>query len=143
MQAIRGHAENDVTDLNVFPGDNAVALDDADDKARQIVFAVGIETWHFGRLSANQRAAIVLAGIGNALDYFFGDRWFKLSGCQIIHEEQRGGALHGDVVDAMVDEVPANRGVEAHFKGNFEFGSHAIDARNQNGVDILGLVDSK
>ena len=73
----------------VFTGDDLFAFDHADDEAREIVFAVGVEAGHLGGLAADERAAVVLAGFGDAFDHFFGDGRIELAGRQIIHEEQR------------------------------------------------------
>jgi len=143
VQAIGGHAENDVADLHVFAGDDVLAFDHAHNKARQVVLAVGIEAWHLGGLAADQRAAVVFAGIGNAFNHFLGDLGLQLAGGEIVHEEQRSGALDGDVIDAMIDQVGSDGGVQPHFEGNLQLRSHAIDAGDQDGIQVLGLVDDE
>ena len=129
--------------LNVFAGDDLVALDNADNEAGKIVFAIGIEAGHFGGFAADEGAAVVLAGIGEAGDNFFGDFRFEFAGGEVVHEEHGRGALHGDVVDAVVDQVAADRVVEVHFEGDFEFGADAVDAGDEHGIEILLLIDRR
>ena len=116
-----------------------LAFDHTDDEAREIVLAVGVEAGHFGGFAANQRAAIVLAGIGDALDHFFGDVRLELAGGKVVHEEQRGGALHCDVVHTMVDQVRTHGVVKVHLESDFKLGAYAVDAGDQHGVEILVL----
>ena len=130
-------SENDIADFDRFAGHDFFALDDAHDKSGKIVFALGVEAGHLGRLAADQRAAIVFAGVGKSFDDFLGDFGFEFSRGQVIHEEQRCGALHGDVVDAVIDQVRSDGVVDLHFEGDFEFSADAIDARDENGIEIF------
>ena len=85
-----------------------LALDHADDESGQVVFALGIEAGHLGGFAADERAAVVLAGLGQAGDDLLGDLRLQLADGEVVHEEQRRGALHGDVVDAVVHQVGAD-----------------------------------
>ena len=58
----------------------------------------------------------------------------ELARRQVVEEEQRRRALHGDVVDAVVDQVLADRVVNAQLKGDLQLGAHAIGARHQHRV---------
>ena len=64
----------------------------------------------------------------------------SLAGGQIVHEKQRRGALHGNVVDAVIDQVGADGVVDVHLEGDFQLGAHAVHARHQNRVHPLRLV---
>ena len=75
-----GKPEDDVADLNLFPVMMLSRSTTPTNEARQVVFAIRIEAGHFGSFAANQRAAVVLAGFGNALDDFFG--YLRLERCQ-------------------------------------------------------------
>ena len=116
MQSVRGQTENHVADFHRLAADDPLALDHSDDESRQIVFAVRIKARHLGGLAADERAAVVLAGFGEAFDNFFRDFRLQLARREIVHEEQRRRALYGDVIDAMVDEVGANGVVNVHFE---------------------------
>ena len=43
-------------------GNELVALDDADDEAGQVVFAVGVEAGHLRSFAADERASVLFAG---------------------------------------------------------------------------------
>ena len=132
--------KNHVADFDRLAGDDALALHRADDESSQIVFAVGIEARHLGSFSADQGAAVVLAGFGQAFDDFLGDLRLDLAGGQVIHEKQRRRALHRDVVDAMIDQVGADGVMDIHLEGDFQLGAHAVHARDQDRVGPLRLV---
>src|SRR5439155_27349882 len=137
MQPVRGQAEDHVAGLDGFAGNDPLALDHADDEAGEIVFALGVEAGHLGRLSAYQGAAVVLAGFGDAFDDLLGDFRFEFSGSEIIHEEKGCGPLYDDVVDAVIHQVGAHGVMDFHFKSDLKFGAHAIHAGDQHGVQVL------
>ena len=134
VQAVRGQAEEDVTDLDGFAGNDAVAVDRADDGAGEVVLAVGVEAGHLRRLAADQGAAVGAAGLADALHDGLDDLVVELAGGQVIEKEERRGALHGDVVDAVVDEVLAYGVVDAQLEGDLELGADAVGRRDQDGV---------
>ena len=140
VQSGGGQADEHVAHLHVFAGEDLFALDGADDEAGEVVFALGIEAGHLGGFAADEGAAVVLAGLGQSADDFLGDLQFELAHGEVVHEEQRRGALHGDVIDAVVHQVAAHGVVHAHFKGELELGAHAIDAADQHRVGEFFLV---
>ena len=89
VQAGGGQAEQHVAGTDLRAGEQALALDRADDEAGQIVFAGGVEAGHLGGLAADQRAAVGPAAAGDAGDHFGGDARVQLSDGEIIQEEQR------------------------------------------------------
>ncbi len=52
MQPVRGQAEDHVAGLDGLASNDPLALDYADDEAGEIIFALGVEAGHLGRLSA-------------------------------------------------------------------------------------------
>src|SRR5207247_11415822 len=80
----------------------------ANNESGKIVFAIGIKARHLSGLATDQRASIVLAGLSQAFYDFFSDLRLELSRGQVIHEEQRRGALHRDVVDTMIHQVSSD-----------------------------------
>ena len=129
-----------VADFDRLAGDDALALDRAHDESGQVVFAVGIKARHLGGFSADQGAAVVLAGVGQAFDDFLGDFRLDLAGGQIVHEEERRGALHRNVVDAVIDQVGADGVMDVHLEGDFQLGAHAVHAGDQDRIHPLRLV---
>ena len=84
---------------------SASRVDDADDEAGDVVFAVGVEARHLRGLAAEQRAAVLAARRRQTLDDLHGDVGLEPAGGEVVEEEQRLGALDEDVVDAVIDEV--------------------------------------
>ena len=60
----------------------------------------------------------------------------ELARAEVIEEEERLGAEHGDVVDAMVDQVLADGVVPVHGKGDLELGADAIHAGDQHRLAV-------
>ena len=140
VQAVRGQAQDHVAHFDRLAADDALALDRAHDESGQVVFAIGIEARHLGGFPADQGTAVVLAGFGQAFNDFLGDFRLDLARGQVVHEEERRGALHRDVVDAMIDQVGADGVMDVHLEGDFQLRAHAVHARHQNRVHPLRLV---
>ena len=100
----------------------------ADDGAAHVVFALLVKARHLRRLAADERAMVFRAGAGEALDDVGENVRLQLAGAEVIEEEQRLRAEHGDVVDAMVHEVRADGVVLVHREGDFELGADAVHA---------------
>ena len=66
------------------------------------------------------------AGVGDAFDDLHGDVGIQSAGGEVVEEEEGRGALHGDVVHAVVDEVGTDGLVHAHVYGDFKFGADAV-----------------
>ena len=100
--------------MSTSPGDKRAAVDDtravdkADDKAGKVVLAVGVEPRHLGGLAAEQRAPVFAAGLCHAADDLLGHFGRQPARGQVVEEEQRTGALHQDVVDAVVHQILAH-----------------------------------
>ena len=74
VQSRRRQADQDVARLDRPAVDDLRPLDDADDEAGDVVFAVGVEPRHLRRLAADQRAAVLAARPRHAGDDLFGNR---------------------------------------------------------------------
>ena len=126
--------------MRTSPGAMRLAVDqvparhDADDEPRDIVLAVGVEARHLGGLAAEQRAAVGAARAGQPLDNLHGDVRIQPPGGQIVEEEERVGTLHEDVVDAVVDEVDADRRVHAGHERDPQLGPDAVGARDEHRI---------
>ena len=135
MQPVGGQADQDVANFNVFAGDDVGAVDAADDGACEFVLTVGVEAGHLCCLASDEGAAIGAAGLGEAANYGFDGvaiLFAELAGGEVVEEKKRCGTLHGDVVDAVIDEVRADRVMYAEFEGDLEFSAHAIRARDED-----------
>ena len=59
-------------------------------------------------------------------------RGLQFARADVIQKEKRFRAQHGDVVDAMIDKVLADRVVAVHGEGDFQLGAHAVGAGDQH-----------
>ncbi len=108
------------------------AFDHADDEAREIVFSGRVEARHLRRFAADQRASGRVAGARHSLDQLLDHVGIHFRHRQVIEKEERLGAEREDVVDAVIHQVRADRGVNVHGHGDFQFGAHAIGAGDQH-----------
>ena len=143
VEAGGGNSDEDVAGFDADAGDHFVAVDGANDKAGEVVFAVGVEAGHLGSFAADESTAIGAAGVGEAGDDGLGDIGIEFAGGEVIEEEKGRGALDGDVVDAMIDEVCADGLVEAEGEGDFELGANAVGRADQDGVFPALQVEAK
>ena len=93
-----------------------------------------VETRHLRGLAAEQRAAVVAAGVRHPADDRFRDVRRQPAGREVVEEEQRLGALHEDVVDAVVDEIDADGVVARRHERDLQLGADAVGARDENGI---------
>ena len=143
MQTCGRQSEQRIAGLDRFAGEQFFALHNTDDEAREIVFARRIKAGHLRGFSADERAAGFAAGAAHALDELLDDLWIHFSQGEIVEEKERLGALHQNVVDAVIDEVAANRRVHPHGHSDFELCADAICARNQHGFLPLFVVEGE
>ena len=57
----------------------------------------------------------------------------QLAAGKVVEEEQGRSALHGDVVDAVIDQVNAHALVQSQLEGNFELGTYAVGRADEDG----------
>ena len=141
MDARRRQADQHVADLDVGARQHLAALDRADGEAREIVVAAAVHARHLGGLAADQRAAGLVAALGDAGDDLARDGDVELAGRIVVEEEQRLGALHDQVVDAHRDEIDADRRVAAGLDGDLELGADAVVGGDQDRVLVAGRLE--
>ena len=132
VQAVGGEADDDVARLDARAVDHLRAIDHADDRAGEVVFAALIHARHLRGLAADERAAGFRAGFGEALDELLEDARLQPLGADVIEEKERPRADDGDVVDAMIHEVLADRVVAIERKGELQLRADAIDAGDEH-----------
>ena len=123
--------------------DHPRPFDDADDEPGDVVFAVGVEPGHLRGLAADQRAAVFPARPRDAGDDLLGHVRRQPAGREVVEKEQRLGALHEDVVDAVVDEIGADRVVPAGHERDLELGADAVGARDEHRILIAVAVEAE
>ena len=62
---------------------------------------------------------------------------------QVVEEEQRTGALHQDVVDAVVHQVLAHGVVTSRHEGELQLGADAVGRGHQHRLVALALRDAE
>src|SRR6185436_13520795 len=131
-------SEEDVVGFYPVRAKYPVFFHTSDDEARQVVIRWGVQSGHFGRLPADERAAVLAASGGDPRYDGFNDRWIELAEGHVVEEEQRNRALHEDVVYAVVYEIAPNRVVPIRVDGNLDLGAHTIGTGDQNRLPEAG-----
>ena len=138
VQAARFDADHHVAALDGFLAvEHPGFFHHADDGAAHVIFARLIKARHLRRLAADQRAVVFRAGAGEALDDVREHVRLQLAGAEVIEEEQRFRAEHGDVVDAMVHEIRADGVVLVLLEGDLELGADAVHGRDEDRLAIF------
>jgi len=140
VEAVGGEAEEAVAFADGFAGEQAGAADDAGHEACELVLRCIVEPGGFGSFAAEEGAGVGLAGVYEAADDLLNDVGIEVASGEVIEEEERRGALHGYVVNAVIDEVAADAGVEAELDGELELAADAVGGGDQDGVgEALGV----
>ena len=141
VQSAGGDAEDDVAlPHRLLTVQHAGLFDDADDGAAEVVLAALVEAGHLGGLAADEGAVVETAAADEALDDVFEDVRLQLPGTEVIEEEQGFRAEHGDVVDAVVDQVLADGVVAVEGEGDLELGADAVHGGHHDGLLVaLGV----
>ena len=69
------------------------------------------------------------------------ERAAELADPDIVEEIERFGALHGNVVDAVVHDIVADRVVLLHHHGDHELRTDTVDAGDQNRLFVLREIE--
>src|SRR5205085_3363138 len=128
---------------NPLAVDQSIAPHGADDEAGDVVLAVGVEARHLGRLAAEQRAAVLAARARETLDDLDGDVRVEPTGGQVVEKEQGLRSLNEDVVDAVVDEIGADRAVDAAHERDPQLGADAVGAGDEDRIARPPITDVK
>ena len=129
---VDGNPDEDIANRDAPAVDEHFVLDNADDETGEVVLAIGIEARHLRGFAAKERATVVLATTGESLDDLSRDVGLQRPGREVVEKEQWPGPLDEDVVDAVVDQVDANRLVRIGEKRDFQLGADAVGAGHEN-----------
>ncbi len=91
-----------------------------------------IHAGHLRGLAADERTAAGATRLGEAAQDLREDRGLELFRADVIEKKQRPRAEHGDVVDAVVDQIGADGVVAVEGEGDLQFRPDAIDAADQH-----------
>ena len=131
MHPRRRQSEQHIARRDRRAGEQPVALDRADAKAREVVVAFRVHARHFRRLAADQRATRLLATLADARDHAPGHAGLQLAAGIIVEKEQRLRALHDQVVDAHRDQVDADALMPVVLDRELELGPDPVVRRHQ------------
>ena len=134
MQAVRRQANQHVPGAYPCSRDQVGPGGNAHHETSQVVIRLLVEPWQLGGLTTDQRHPVGQAGTGHAGHQVRRLASVQASDAEVVQEEERIGALHRDVVDAMVDEVLADGVVPAESDRDLELGAHAIGRGDQHGI---------
>src|SRR5215469_1652153 len=126
MEPVRWQTNENVSDLDRVTGDDLVAIDHTDNSAGKVIFTLGIETGHLGRLAADECAAIGPTGIRKALNDGLDDGVRQLPGGEVVEEEEWGSTLHSNVINTVIDKILANCVVDTEFECNLKLSAYTI-----------------
>ena len=118
-------------------------IDHADDAAGQIVFAPPIHPGHLRSFAADQGATAGPAGLGKTAQDLREDPRLQFLRPDVIEKKERLRAKDGDVVDAVVDEVGADRVVAVEREGNLQLRPNTVDAADQDRLAHSGEIRRK
>jgi hypothetical protein len=142
MEAIGGHAEEHIAGLDGAGSiEHEGTFHDPDDGTAEVIFPRLIEAGHLGGFAADEGAMVLGAGLGEAAEDVFEDAGLEFAGAEVIEEEERFRAEHGDVVNAMVHEVRTDSVVLVHREGDLELRAHAIHAADEDRFAIFLEVE--
>ena len=123
------------------PVNDPVTFDNPDDGADQIVITRRVHPRHLRRLATNQRATSRRARLREPIDDLIEYARRQFAHADVIQKEQGLRAQHGDVVDAMVDEVLADGVVAVHHHGDLQLRADAVHAADQHGPFVFLHVE--
>src|SRR5215470_16349546 len=135
--------EKRVAGLDTFSSEQIFSLDCADDESRKIVFTGLVEARHFRGFAPDESTTRFAAGAAHAIHQLLDDVRIHLAERQIIQKKERLGALHQNVVHAVIDEIATDGGMNVHGHGDFQLGADAIGTGNKNRLLEFLRVESE
>jgi hypothetical protein len=136
-------AERHVTRAYAASIENLLAVDDPDDRSRNVVLPGRIEARHLRRLTAEEGDTVLSASAGHAFDDLLQGFRLELPGRDVVEEEERLCPLNEDVVDAVIDEIRAAGVVPSRLECDLELRPDAVGGRNEDRVAIRREVRPK
>src|SRR5258708_356579 len=134
VQASGRQRNQSVARLDALAGQKFLAFDCADDEAGEIILTGRIKAGHPRGLTADEGAAGLAARAAHAYDKLLDDVGIEFPHREVVEEKQRLRALDENVVDAVIDKVAADGGMDFHGHGDFELGADAICAGDEDGL---------
>ena len=102
-----------------------------------------VEAWHFGSLAAQKGTAGLTTTRSNAFDNFGDDLRNHPARSDIVHEKQRRGTLHQDVVDAVGNQIAPTVWWMPVTKATFSLVPTPSTLETSTGLDGLPAAERK
>jgi len=134
VEAVGGQAEEAVAFADGIAREQAGTADDAGEEAGELIVGVAVEPGSLGGFATEEGAGVGLAGVDEATDNLLNDVGIDVAGGEVVEKEEGRGALDGYIVDAVIDEVGADAGVEAELDGKLELAANAVGGGDEDGV---------
>jgi hypothetical protein len=138
VQAVRRKPDDRIAGPDAQRVRNRRDVDDPNDGSGQIEGVVTIDAGHLRRFAAQERGVVGAAGRLHAAHDLGRDRRIELADREVIEKEQRRRVHDQDVVDAVVDQVRADRAVAPQRRGDERLGTDAVGRRNQRACIVPG-----
>jgi hypothetical protein len=138
VQPRRGVAQQRVAGDDPVPVQRLVLLDHPDDRPGEVVVARLVEARHLGGLAARERHGVVPAAPRNTLDDARDLLHREPGPRDVIHERDRPGPMHQDVVHAVVDQVFADRVPASGLERHEDLGADPVGAEHQHRLAEAG-----
>ena len=116
MEARRGQTQQHVAGHDGLAVDKGGFFHHPHAETGQIVLARLVETGQLCGLAADERAARLLAAIGDAGNDLLSHAHLEMARSEVVEEEQRLGPAHHQVVHTHGHQIDADRVVFAHEK---------------------------
>src|SRR5262245_5472490 len=123
MYAGRRQPDDGVAFANILARQDRIALHGADREPGEVVSIALIDSRHFGRFAADQRATSLAAAPADSRNHRGCDFRLESSASVIVEKEERFGALHYKVVYAHCDQIDPDRVVAPTFNRDLELRS--------------------
>jgi hypothetical protein len=139
VEAGRGQAEEDVP-LPHAAREGLLLLDHPHDEAGEVVVVLGVGARHLRGLAADERAAELDAGPGEAGHDLLDLDGIHLPEGNVVEEEEGLGALDEDVVHAVGDEVIAHGVVHPGQDRDLDLGPHPVRRGHEHRLAVAREV---
>jgi len=139
VEAGRGQPEEDVA-LAHSARQRLLLLDHPHDEAGEVVVVLGVRPRHLRGLPADEGTAELGARPREPGHDLLDLAGVHLPERDVVEEEERGRPLHEDVVDAVGDEVVADRVVHPGEDRDLDLRAHAVGGGHQDGLAVAREV---
>jgi hypothetical protein len=127
MKSVTWKAQYYITGFDSRSVDDPVLVNNTDDRSDEIEVVAPVEPWHLGSFSAEQRNAHSSASVRHTRNHDERRFGIKLSGAEVVEEEQRFRATSQNVIHAVMNEILTDRVVSRRELREQHFRAHAVD----------------